>query len=152
LKSVLFLKAPVSHPPLSQFNRTFHKTQRPPFTLNTGPPRTLVGSCWHLSVRLWSENIPWILEFRWVGNIFPWSLEIEPVLFCQTQPVVPGYWVTTPPIWTNEGWWVLSGYYFHPTLLPLRIWNTWLVWDVGWGSCHFSRKLWSSCGNSIPLS
>ena len=30
LKSVLFLKAPVWHPPLSQFNRTFHKTNRPP--------------------------------------------------------------------------------------------------------------------------
>jgi hypothetical protein len=30
LKSVLFLKAPVSHPPLSQFNWTFHKTNRPP--------------------------------------------------------------------------------------------------------------------------
>jgi hypothetical protein len=30
LKSVLLLKAPVSHPPLSQFNRTFHKTNRPP--------------------------------------------------------------------------------------------------------------------------
>jgi hypothetical protein len=26
LKFVLFLKAPVSRPPLSQFNRTFHKT------------------------------------------------------------------------------------------------------------------------------
>jgi hypothetical protein len=24
------LQAPVSHPPLSQFNRTFHKTNRPP--------------------------------------------------------------------------------------------------------------------------
>jgi hypothetical protein len=30
LKSVVFLKAPVSHPPLSQFNRTFHKTNQPP--------------------------------------------------------------------------------------------------------------------------
>jgi hypothetical protein len=32
LKSVFFLilKAPVSHPPLSQFNRTFHKTNWPP--------------------------------------------------------------------------------------------------------------------------
>jgi hypothetical protein len=31
LKSVfVFLKAPVSHPPLSQFNQTFHKTNRPP--------------------------------------------------------------------------------------------------------------------------
>jgi hypothetical protein len=30
LKSVLFLKAPVSHPPLSQFNRTFYKTNQPP--------------------------------------------------------------------------------------------------------------------------
>jgi hypothetical protein len=31
LRSVLFLKAPVSHPPFSQFNRTFHKTNRPPW-------------------------------------------------------------------------------------------------------------------------
>jgi hypothetical protein len=32
LKSVfiLFLKAPVSHPPLSQFNRISHKTNQPP--------------------------------------------------------------------------------------------------------------------------
>jgi hypothetical protein len=30
LKSVSCLKAPVSHPPLFQFNRTFHKTNRPP--------------------------------------------------------------------------------------------------------------------------
>ena len=28
----LFLKAPVSHPPLSQFNRTFYKTNRPPLS------------------------------------------------------------------------------------------------------------------------
>jgi hypothetical protein len=28
LKSVAFPKAPVSHPPLSQFNQTFHKTNR----------------------------------------------------------------------------------------------------------------------------
>jgi hypothetical protein len=27
---ILLLKAPVSHPPLSQFNRTFHKTNWPP--------------------------------------------------------------------------------------------------------------------------
>jgi hypothetical protein len=30
LKSVSFSKALVSHPPLSQFNRTYHKTNRPP--------------------------------------------------------------------------------------------------------------------------
>jgi hypothetical protein len=35
LKSVFFIKkkAPVSHPPLSQFNRIFHKTNRPPLHL-----------------------------------------------------------------------------------------------------------------------
>ena len=30
LKPVSFQKAPVSHPQLSQFNRTFHKTNRLP--------------------------------------------------------------------------------------------------------------------------
>ena len=30
LKYALFLKAPVSYPPLSHFNRTFHKSNRPP--------------------------------------------------------------------------------------------------------------------------
>jgi hypothetical protein len=39
IRFYLFLKAPVSHPPLSQFNRTFHKTNA--ITLNTGSPRTL---------------------------------------------------------------------------------------------------------------
>jgi hypothetical protein len=36
LKSVYFLKAPDSHPPLSQFNRTFHKTNRLPLHLRAG--------------------------------------------------------------------------------------------------------------------
>jgi hypothetical protein len=30
LKTLFFQKAPVSHPPLSQFNRAFHKTNRLP--------------------------------------------------------------------------------------------------------------------------
>jgi hypothetical protein len=30
LKSISLFEAPVSHPPLSQFNRIFHKTNRPP--------------------------------------------------------------------------------------------------------------------------
>jgi hypothetical protein len=30
IRFFFFLKAPVSHPPLSQFNRPFHKTNRSP--------------------------------------------------------------------------------------------------------------------------
>jgi hypothetical protein len=44
LKSGFFLKAPVSHPPLSQFNRTFQQNQPAAITLNTGSPQTLLLS------------------------------------------------------------------------------------------------------------
>ena len=55
LKSVSFLKAPVSHPPLSQFNRTFHKTNRPllhykyRFSPDIGTRYSKVGA-WNLKV------------------------------------------------------------------------------------------------------
>jgi hypothetical protein len=71
LKSNFFSKALVSHPPLSQFNQTFHKTNRPPLHYTpvlpghceTRPARMAKEKCAlfpYVSIKVWRSRLPTI--------------------------------------------------------------------------------------------